>query len=76
MAWVDGEGVMQRIEKLIKSLYSKFSKSHSSLPPLPDGPFYRMTYDTAMSYHGSDKPDLRVPGLVRPNFKTPHHSQS
>ncbi|RDL33570.1 Class II aaRS and biotin synthetase [Venustampulla echinocandica] len=64
MAWVDGEGVMQRVEKLIKSLYNKFTKPRTALLPLPNTPFYRMTYDTAMSYHGSDKPDLRIPGLI------------
>ena len=64
MAWTDGEGVMQRVEKFIKSLYKRFGKPDTALLPLFDGPFYRMSYDEAMSQHGSDKPDLRIPGLV------------
>jgi aspartyl-tRNA synthetase len=65
MAWTDGEGVMRRVEKLIKSLYQKFAKPGTPLAsPLPDIPFLRMSYDEAMSKHGSDKPDLRIKGLV------------
>lgn len=63
MAWTDGEGVMNRVERLIKNIYEEFAPE-KSIPPLPDVEFPRMTYDDAMSHHGSDKPDLRVPGLV------------
>jgi len=64
MAWTDGEGVMTRVEKLIRALYQKFATPDTSLPPLPESPFHRITYDAAMSHYGSDKPDLRIPGLV------------
>lgn len=65
MAFTDGEGVMRRVEKLIKSIYEKFARPGTTIEsPLPDAPFIRITYDKAMSKHGSDKPDLRIKGLV------------
>ncbi|TVY37806.1 Aspartate--tRNA ligase [Lachnellula occidentalis] len=65
MAWTDGEGVMARVEKLIRVLYKKFAAPNTPLPPLFETPFHRITYDEAMSHHGSDKPDLRIPGLIQ-----------
>jgi aspartyl-tRNA synthetase len=64
MAWTDGEGVMKRVEEFIRALYQTVAHPPISLPSLNETPFYRMTYDDAMSEHGSDKPDLRIPGLV------------
>lgn len=65
MAWTDGEGVMQRMESFLKSLFNRLHADGDLLvPPLPDTPFRRMTYDEAMSKHGSDKPDLRIRDLV------------
>ena len=65
MAWADGEDVMQRVERFIKALWSEFAAPGTVIPsPLPDTAFLRLTYDEAMSKHGSDKPDLRIEGLV------------
>lgn len=65
MAFTDGEGVMRRVEQLLKSIYKKFARHGTPVEsPLSDAPFHRVTYDTAMSKYGSDKPDIRLKGLV------------
>jgi aspartyl-tRNA synthetase len=66
MAFADGERVMEEVENLIRSVYAKFLQPQGSTEkPLLDSPFFlRMTYEEAMSKHGSDKPDLRIKGLV------------
>jgi aspartyl-tRNA synthetase len=65
MAFTDGEGVMNRVENLIKSVYARFAKPGTPIEkPLPGSSFLRMSYDEAMSNHGSDKPDLRIQPLV------------
>lgn len=67
MAFADGERVMTEVEGIIRSVYGKFLQPHGPIEkPLPDSPlFLRMPYEEAMSKHGSDKPDLRIQGLVR-----------
>ncbi|KUJ09524.1 aspartyl-tRNA synthetase [Mollisia scopiformis] len=65
MAFTDGMGVMRRVEQLIKNIYKKFARPGTHLrSPLPQAPFHRITYEKAMSKYGSDKPDLRLKGLI------------
>jgi aspartyl-tRNA synthetase len=65
MAFANGENIMQVVESLVKSVYRKFAGLGTAFEsPLPDSPFIRMTYEETMSEHGSDKPDLRIKGLV------------
>jgi aspartyl-tRNA synthetase len=65
MAFANGENVMQVVERLIKSLHKIFAGLGIAVEsPLSETPFIRMTYEEAMSKHGSDKPDLRIKGSV------------
>lgn len=65
MAFTDGYGVMARVEQLIKDIYKKFAEPGAYLGhSLPSAPFFRVEYEKAMSKYGSDKPDLRLRGLI------------
>ena len=56
MSFASGEDVMARVEQdLIAPLWQRFLQADLKRP------FARMTYAEAMSKHGSDKPDLRIP---------------
>ncbi|KAF2665127.1 hypothetical protein BT63DRAFT_483013 [Microthyrium microscopicum] len=52
--------VMKETEGLIYQIFRKHSREQVKL----DQPFGRMTYDTAMTRYGSDKPDLRYDLLI------------
>lgn len=53
-SFLDEEGIMSITESMIKHVFQEALQV-----ALPDFP--RMTYQDAMFYYGSDKPDLRVP---------------
>ena len=53
MSFVEQEDVLQTFEALIKHLFK------SILGKEMDEPFQRMTWQDAIKYYGSDKPDLR-----------------
>ena len=54
MSFATQEDVQSVVEKLINTLFTKFSKF-----PFNKGPFKRIPYKEAMVKYGSDKPDLR-----------------
>ena len=59
MSFVEQEDVFKVIEKLMVSLFKKFSSKkllHEKFP--------KITYEEAMLKYGSDKPDLRNPLLI------------
>lgn len=65
MAFKDGQGVMTKVERLIKSIYENFGKDSAMIAkPLPTVHFPWITYSRAMAKFGSDKPDIRLKGLV------------
>ena len=53
MSFVNEEDVMELGEKLVANIFKKVKNIDIKLPIM------RMSYDDAISYYGSDKPDLR-----------------
>lgn len=58
MAFVGQEEVMETMEAAVKTLW-KEAKGIQLTDPFP-----RLTYDEAIKFYGSDKPDLRFPGKI------------
>lgn len=56
MSFVTQEDVFTTMEPVLHKIFTKFSSKQVSQPP-----FKRITYNDAMLYYGSDKPDLRNP---------------
>jgi len=56
MSFATQEDVHSTVEKLIDTLFSKFSKF-----PFNKGPFQKIPFREAMIKYGTDKPDLRNP---------------
>ena len=59
MSFVTQEDVFAAIEPVLSGTFAEFSDW--KIVANDDGTFPRITYDDAMRYYGSDKPDLRNP---------------
>ena len=59
MSFVTQEDVFAAIEPVLSGTFAEFSDW--KIMANADGTFPRITYDDAMRYYGSDKPDLRNP---------------
>ena len=61
MSFVDEDDVLAAIERLIEHVFD------STELEKPAFPLTRLTYEEAVNQYGTDKPDLRLPPLVRVN---------
>jgi aspartyl-tRNA synthetase len=59
MSFVEQEDIFQVVEKLIVSIFKKFSSKKLMYEKFP-----RIPYDESMLKYGSDKPDLRNPLII------------
>ena len=59
MSFVEQDDIFQIVEKLINSLFKKFSKNKILFQKFP-----KISYSDAMLKYGTDKPDLRNPLLI------------
>ncbi len=60
MSFVTQEDVFQVVEKVLAAVFGEFSSTPFSPPPFP-----RIPYTEALLKYGSDKPDLRIPIVLR-----------
>ena len=61
MSFVDEDDVLGAIERLIEHVFDSTDLQK------PEFPLTRLTYEQAVNQYGTDKPDLRLPPLVRVN---------
>ncbi len=59
MSFVEQDDIFQIVEKLINSVFKKFSKNRILYQKFP-----KISYSDAMLKYGTDKPDLRNPLLI------------
>ncbi len=59
MSFVEQENVFEVVEKLMKSVFKKFSSKKMLYEKFP-----KITYSDAMLKYGTDKPDLRNPLII------------
>ncbi len=57
MAFAEQEDVFAALEPVLFGVFEEFAGHRTVTPP----PFLRLSYDDAMLFYGSDKPDLRNP---------------
>lgn len=60
MSFATEEDVYKVGEKVFYDIFTKFSNKKVSKPP-----FRRISYNDAMIMYGSDKPDLRIPYIIK-----------
>jgi aspartyl-tRNA synthetase len=60
MAFVEQEDIFKIVEPIFFDLFNKFGNNKK----VSKAPFKRITYNTAITNYGTDKPDLRNPLLI------------
>jgi aspartyl-tRNA synthetase len=67
MAFAGQEQVMETMEAAVKTLWKEAKGIDLN------GPFPRLTYDEAIKFYGSDKPDLRFQGKIAFSIQDSNH---
>lgn len=60
MSFVEQQDVLNVLEELFSELFPRFSSL-----PITETPFPRIRYNDALEMYGSDKPDLRIPYVIK-----------